>query len=240
MKITPYDFAGKTVRILIDDKGDPWWVAFEVCCVLGHPNTSQVTSALYDDEKGLQKMDTPGGKQELLMVNEAGLYSIIINSHKKRAKKFKRWITHDILPTIRKTGSYSLKNKPQNEIEWIEYSLKLAKEKEAALIENKKLLPKADALDQIATCDGLASFTKAGKILGIKPHELVKLLELHKVLYRTKDARKDILPFQYYMNHNWFKVKSVGPEKKYTQTLITQFGLTKLGTRFSRFFEKEK
>jgi len=239
MEVIPYDFSGKTVRILTDDKGDFWWIASEVCCVLGLSNVTMALLALDSDEKSINKTDV--GNKSRRLINEPGLYSLIIRSNKKRAKKFKRWITHDILPTIRKAGSYSIKSLvPKNYKEAVKHLLAQIEKTEKVETANKKLLPKADALDQIANCEGLVSFTKAGKILGIKPHHLIKLLELHKVLYRTKDDRRDLLPYQYFVNYKWFEVKSVGPEKKYTQTLVTQFGLTKLGTRFSRFFEKEK
>jgi len=247
MEITPFDFAGKTVKIITDNEGNPWWVAADVCRCLGLTNPTEAIRALDTYEKSTLRL-TEGGPERNI-INEAGLYHLLSKSKKKLAEKFRRWNFGDVLPAIRKTGSYST-NKPDlptTKLGWMKLAVELEEATQKALKEvatvkkeNKKLLPKADALDQIANCDGLASFTKAGKILGIKPLELIKLLELHKVLYRTKDNRKDILPFQYYVDHNWFKVKSVGPEKKYTQTLITQFGLTKLGTRFSRFFEKEK
>lgn len=91
---------------MIDNQ--PWWVAKDVCDVLDIKNNRQALERLDDDEKGVISSDTPGGIQELLTVNEPGLYSLIITSRKKEAKEFKRWITHEVIPSIRKSGSYSV------------------------------------------------------------------------------------------------------------------------------------
>lgn len=88
--------------VLID--GEAWFVAKDVCEVLGIGNTSQALSYLEDDERGVTTNDTPGGNQQVSIVNESGLYSLILRSRKPEAKLFKRWITHEVLPTIRKTG----------------------------------------------------------------------------------------------------------------------------------------
>jgi len=86
--------------------GEPWWVAKDVCEVLGIKQPTRATEGLDDDEKGVTTIHTPGGRQQVLTVNEAGLYSLILRSRKPEAKAFKRWITHDVLPAIRRTGGY--------------------------------------------------------------------------------------------------------------------------------------
>ena len=93
------------VRV-VDVDGEPWFVARDVCeCLeLGNPRTS--IALLDEDEKGVHTMDTPGGAQEMSIVSEAGLYSLILRSRKPEAKTFKRWITHEVLPAIRKHGGY--------------------------------------------------------------------------------------------------------------------------------------
>lgn len=93
------------VRV-VDVNGEPWFVARDVCECLELTNTSQTLSYLDDDEKGITTNDTPGGQQEMSIVSEAGLYSLILRSRKPEAKAFKRWITHEVLPAIRRTGQY--------------------------------------------------------------------------------------------------------------------------------------
>ena len=85
-----------------------WFVAKDVCECLGLGDTSKAVGRLDADEKGTNSIPTPGGHQNLLTVNEYGLYSLVLSSRKPEAKEFKRWITHDVIPAIRKTGSYSI------------------------------------------------------------------------------------------------------------------------------------
>lgn len=99
--------AGFKVRVLIRDN-EPWFVAKDVCACLELGNVSQTCSRLDDDERGIISNDTPSGKQEMLIVSEPGLYSLIGSSKKQEAKAFKRWVNHEVLPSIRKTGSYSV------------------------------------------------------------------------------------------------------------------------------------
>lgn len=86
--------------------GEPWFVARDVCAALELADVTSLRS-LDDDEKGTHTVPTPGGNQAVTVINEAGLYSLILRSRKPEAKAFKRWITHDVLPAIRRTGSYS-------------------------------------------------------------------------------------------------------------------------------------
>ncbi len=96
------NFEEQQVRMLEKD-GQPWWVLADVCKVLGLSNPTKVSSRLDDDERSNFKLGRQG---KATIVNESGLYSVIIRSDKPAAKKFKRWITHEVLPSIRKTGSY--------------------------------------------------------------------------------------------------------------------------------------
>lgn len=98
---------GKVRTTLID--GEPYFVGKEVAQILGYGNPRQALISNVDDEdKGVHSMDTLGGKQNLTVINESGLYSLILGSKLPKAKAFKRWVTSDILPSIRKTGSYSI------------------------------------------------------------------------------------------------------------------------------------
>lgn len=91
----------------VDIDGEPWFVVADVCRALELGNSRQAMTRLDEDEKGVISTDTPGGKQEVSIVNEPGLYSLVLGSRKPEAKAFKRWITHEVIPSIRKTGSYT-------------------------------------------------------------------------------------------------------------------------------------
>lgn len=86
--------------------GEPWFVAADVCKALELGNPSMTVERLDDDEKGISTIDTLGGKQCMAIINEPGLYSLVITSRKPEAKAFKRWITHEVIPAIRKHGAY--------------------------------------------------------------------------------------------------------------------------------------
>ncbi|MGH2416380.1 MAG: BRO-N domain-containing protein, partial [Microcystaceae cyanobacterium] len=86
----------------------PEWIAQDVCHVLGIKRTSDAISPFENDEKGAVTIRTPGGDQEMLTVTEPGLYRLIFKSRKPVAKRFQRWVFHEVLPSIRKTGSYTL------------------------------------------------------------------------------------------------------------------------------------
>ncbi|MEO8643097.1 BRO family protein [Pseudomonas sp.] len=106
-----FEFETLPVRIDTGEDGGTWFVAADVCRVLEIANPGDAYSRLDEDEKGVRTMDTPGGPQQVVMINEAGLYSLVLTSRKPQAKRFKRWVTHDVLPSLRKTGSYSLGEK---------------------------------------------------------------------------------------------------------------------------------
>lgn len=106
-----FNFDAITVRTF-NDEGEIWFAAADVCAALDITNPRNATARLDDDEKDVHSMDTPGGKQDIVTINESGLYSLILTSRKAEAKKFKRWVTHDVLPSIRQTGSYEQKQAP--------------------------------------------------------------------------------------------------------------------------------
>lgn len=94
------------IRTTIEDS-QPWFVAADVCKALGLDDTSKAVSRLDDDERGATSIRTLGGDQEMTIVSESGLYALILGSRKKEAKSFKRWVTHDVIPAIRKRGMYA-------------------------------------------------------------------------------------------------------------------------------------
>lgn len=92
----------------VNKSGCIWFVASDVCRALCINNSRQALTRIDIDEKGVIENDTLGGKQTMAAVNEQGLYALVLSSRKREAKEFKRWITHDVIPAIRKTGSYSM------------------------------------------------------------------------------------------------------------------------------------
>ncbi len=104
--LIPFDFDGSAVRVVLRNS-DPWFVAKDVCGVLEIVNHKDAVSRLEDDERRGSVVPTPlGGRQEMTCVSESGLYSLIFTSRKEEAKRFRKWVTGEVLPSIRKTGGY--------------------------------------------------------------------------------------------------------------------------------------
>ena len=222
MEITPYDFSGKTVRMAMDENGDPIWVGRDACFALGLSKYRDVLSNLDDDERVYITMDTPGGPQRMIAINEPGLYSLLTRSNKKRAKKFRRWVFHDVLPTLRKTGSYAIGYQlPQT---FPEALRALASKVE----ENQVLKPKARVYDLIASSKGLVCISDCANILQIPPHKFSA--DLIRDGYCHKRRGKHVAYVQY-RNMGWFEMKLVhardGSGHSYRQTFITPLGVAK-------------
>lgn len=110
-EIVPLTYENNQITVLTDSPDNSWWVAKEVCDALNIKwNGNRTLSFLDNDEKIIQTLQTPGGPQETYLVSESGLYTLIMRSNKEKARKFRKWITSEVIPTIRKTGSYSVKN----------------------------------------------------------------------------------------------------------------------------------
>ena len=110
-----FNFEKRDVRVVMKGS-EPWWVAKDVCEVLEIQNARDtIAKVLDDDEKGVDKIDTLGGAQEMNIITESGLYTLIMRSNKPEAKRFRKWVTSEVLPTLRKTGSYSVKKDPDEQ-----------------------------------------------------------------------------------------------------------------------------
>lgn len=110
---------GEVRTVMID--GEPWFVGKDVAESLGYKNTRQALSTnVMEEDKGVNSMDTPSGTQQMTIINESGLYSLIFGSKLESAKKFKRWVTSEVLPQLRKTGGYQLSDLRNNPMKLLE------------------------------------------------------------------------------------------------------------------------
>jgi prophage antirepressor-like protein len=105
-QIVAFDFESHNVRVVLGQDGEPMFVAADLLSTLNLDR--KALERLDDDEKGVSSIHTPGGQQEMTVVNESGLFNLVLGSRKPEAKRFKRWVTHEVLPSIRKTGSYAV------------------------------------------------------------------------------------------------------------------------------------
>lgn len=170
-RLQVFFYEGNEVRTVLRD-GEPWWVLKDVCDILELSNSRMVADRLDDDEKGVSIADTPGGKQELTVVSESGLYSVILLSRKPEAKKFKRWVTHEVLPTIRKHGAYvtpakleEIMNDPDAWIKVLTALKEERAEKELLALEAEQNKPKVVFADAVSVSDGAILIGELAKIL---------------------------------------------------------------------------
>ena len=222
-----FRFEDTRIRAGLDD-GEPWFVAADVAKVLGYNHTPNMLRTLDDDEKGAHLVNTLGGPQKMTTITEAGLYQIILKREAAYVKdpaaramvsRFQRWVTHEVLPSLRKTGSYSLPaaKVPESDEELLSRAVLVATNKIQRLetrnrelaSENKTLKPKALFADAVGAAENTLTMPQMAKILSSHgfPGGVVKLyrkLREDHVVYR-KNGRN--LPVQRYVDAGLFTAR---------------------------------
>lgn len=144
MSVLPFSYSGQEVRV-IQVAGEPWFVVTDVADVLELSNPSVAVAGLDEDEKGLRKVETLRGEQELVTISEAGLYSLLVRSHKPQAKPFRRWVTHEVIPSIRKRGGYLTPEAIEKTLTDPDFIIRLATELKAERAARLELAAQAKA-----------------------------------------------------------------------------------------------
>lgn len=207
-----YQFNDNNIRIIMRD-GEPWWVAKDVADILGYSQTQAMLKRLDEDEFISSKLD--GMNMDSILINESGLYNAIIGSKKPEAKKFKKWITSEVLPQIRKTGNYI---DPQS-ITKIDLCKMIIESEEQRIRAEEKLFianhtieaqkPAVETYNAYLTATNTYNLTESAKQIGISPKIFMEWLKSCKILYRN-DTQAVQEP---YLKNGWFA------QKTYTQTL---------------------
>ena len=229
--ITIFNYEGADIRTVAIE-GEPWFVGKDVAEVLGYVNPQKAVRDHVDDEdRGVNEMVTPGGRQPVPIINESGLYSLILGSKLPTAKQFKRWVTSEVLPAIRKTGGYLHGADDLDPAELMAKALKVAErtlaERDARIsaltVQNAIMAPKAEYFDALVDRNLLTNFRETAKQLGVKERDFIGFLLEKKYLYRDKKGK--LLP--YAGRDDLFELKECYNEKtdwRGTQTLITPKG----------------
>jgi prophage antirepressor-like protein len=220
-----FNYKNHQVRIFLID-GEPWWVAKDVCDVLELGDTHKVMERLDEDERNtIPVTDSLGRLQETYIVNEAGLYNLILGSRKPEAKDFKRWIIHEVIPQIRKTGAYALEPRQLLAVAIIE-AQKIIEEQDKKI---KELQPKAEFFDAVAGSKDAIDMNRAAKLI----YEETRMgrNKLFKLLREKGVLMKDNIPYQEYIDKGYFRTieqkytKPDGTTHIYIKTLVYQKGL---------------
>lgn len=174
--ITPFDFRGHQVRVITDDAGEPRWVAADVAAVIGLGRTHDMVRTLDEDERGTDTIRTPSGDQEMVTITESGLYSAILRSRKPEAKAFRRWITREVIPSIRRHGAYLAEHTIEQILTDPDTLIKLATDlktererRAAAETQVQELAPAARSWESLAAPGGDFSVSAAAKVLSRDP-----------------------------------------------------------------------
>ena len=205
-----FEFQGKGVRTIADGKGVLWFVAKDVCDIVALGNPSEAMKRLDDDEKSTLRISESG--PEVNIINESGLYSLLLRSSKPEAKKFKKWVTSDVLPSIREKGSYGVApilpdftNPAIAARAWADECEK----KMLAEAKVKELQPKAEFFDAVTGSSDAVDIGTVAKVLnmGVGRNNLFELLRNEGVLMNNNQ------PFQRYVDSGCFRLI----EQKYTK-----------------------
>lgn len=223
---------GEVRAVTIDN--EPWFVGKDVAKVLGYAKPENALATHVDEDDSLKQgiTDSLGRTQNTTIINESGLYSLVLSSKLPTAKAFKRWITSEVIPSIRKNGGYINGQDQLSPEELMARALVVAQQTLAdrerriseLTVTNQIMQPKAEYFDQIVDRNLLTNFRETAKQLGIKEKSFIQFLIDHKYLYR--DKRGKLMPYAD-KNNGLFEVKECFNDKTQwsgTQTLITPKG----------------
>ena len=213
--------------------GAPWFVGKDVAEALGYSNSRDAVSTHVDGEdKATVAFHDGSQNRNMVVINESGLYALVLGSKLPTAKKFKRWVTSEVIPSIRKHGGYINGQENMTPEELMASALLMAQktlaDRDARIstltVENQIMLPKAEYFDQLVERNTLLNFRETAKALDVPPKKFVSFLLEKKYVYRDKKGK--LLPYEH-KNDGLFEVKESVNEKPNwsgAQTLITPKG----------------
>lgn len=230
-ELRAFNYGETTVRTT-EINGEPWFVLKDVCEVLGLSDTNRTAERLDADELTRIKLVSGGQAREMIAINESGLYNVILRSDKPEAKPFRKWVTSEVLPSIRKSGGYIAGQEAMSPEELMASALLMAQKTieardariSALTVQNQIMAPKAEYFDAIVDRNLLTSFRETAKQLGIGERVFITFLLDKKYLYRDQKGK---LQPRADKNDGLFELKECVNEKTGwagTQTLITPKG----------------
>lgn len=227
-------FEGRNVRVFVDDAGEPWFIVKDVADVLGYTEHTDAIKILNTIEKGSHVVQgLYGGPQTMVTCSEPGLYRLIFSSRQERSEAFRRWVTSEVLPSIRKTGGYGIQSTTlalnlRDPKQLATFALQLCEivaEKDKQLAEQA---PKVESFDAFISATGTYSLQEAGKTLGVGANRFIWSLESSGYLYRN--SKGYLLPKQQYVDQGLFVLRvgshtHGGVAKTHHQTRVTPKGV---------------
>ncbi|WP_222720161.1 phage antirepressor [Actinomadura sp. HBU206391] len=234
--VQPFRFpiTDQPIRTVLVD-GEPWFVAADVCAILAIGNPSQAVSYLDDDERDTTLISSEGGQQRPVnIINESDLYSLILRSRKPEARAFKRWITAEVLPAIRRTGGYATTGFqiPRSFAEALELAAQQARELETSRNTIQELEPAAAAWDVLASATGDYSLREAAHILNRDPAISSGQNRLMRSLRALGMVDRRGIPYAKHSAHLVERTTSYEHPRTKEPKLSTQIRITVQGLRY--------
>lgn len=206
-----------TIRAVRDEDGEPMFVAKDVAVILGYRDAEKLTRRLEEDEKGTRSVGTPGGEQQMAVITEPGLYSAILGSRVPEARAFKRWVTHEVLPALRRDGGYMVARDETPEqtmaraVLLAQQTIDRQRSRIAGLdAENEEMRPKALFADAVAASDGTCLIGEFAKMLrqnGVSIGQNRLFAMLREDGYLGKVGQNRNVPTQRSMELGLFRIK---------------------------------
>ena len=244
-----FNFNDNPVTVLMID-GNPWWVAKDVCNVLGICNTGDAVSRLDDDERNTIGITDGIGNPLKNIINESGLWSLVLTSRKPEAKAFKKWLTSEVIPSLRKTGSYSIAPpappKELTRLEILQMAVETEKVNQELTKQIEDLSPKARLYEKLCVHEGLTTIGALAKDLVLRDLDGNLIGEMglyewlrgwcHALCYGERGLYN--LPYQNHLRAERFRV--VMDQFGRSVTMVTRKGVAWVEKRWAEYLAEEK
>jgi len=216
MQLQNFDFNKKDIRILVDEKNEMWFVATDVAKVLGYRDALNMTRNLDPEDSATHNLSIRSNNgidqnRKVTIINESGLYTAIFHSRRPEAKQFKRWVTSEVLPSIRKHGMYATEDKTdemlndpdamKRTLEKLEQERKRADEAEEKIFED---FPKVLRYERFMGTDRLFPVKELAKVLNLGPKKLTRYMRKKDILEKRTDC---VMPKEPYNSNGYFELK---------------------------------
>lgn len=229
---------GEIRGLAIDN--EPWFVGKDIATALGYKDPKDAIKKHVDneDKKILKGQNAPLENipnRGISIINESGLYSLILSCKLPNAKKFKRWVTSEVLPEIRKTGGYNGEKKlPQNYMEALECLIEQVKENDELVKQVEEMKPKAEYFDAAVEAGSYMAIRDTAHVLGVKETFLTKFLVDYNYCYRANNKYRTLTPYAKSLQNGYFVAKEKFANKSLKSYYITEKGREALHQRIKK------
>lgn len=233
-----FTFGTQNVRTVIED-GQVKFVMHDICNALGLTNPTEAAKGLAEDERGLSITETADGKRTVVTITESGLYTLVFKSRKPEAQTFRKWVTSEVLPTLRRTGTYTVVpapppppfDLPKTFSEALRLLADSCEQAEALKLQVEAQRPAVEFVESYVQTEGTFGLRETAKLLGLPPKQFTTRLEKQRLCFREGGH---LQPYAEHLRDGYFTVRTgEAHEHAFTQTRITPKGVEWLRRRLN-------